>query len=1037
MTTKLRSIIDTRPFLNALTISERKELFKGCGITNNEYARLDEWVSTRGLGKEKEFLEMLADSGQTKTQFNQGFASLDDAVEIDPSDELSKHEWFKQFTAAMNDYYEQKDAYEQKIQVFDFSLSISPFLIWSGNELSAAIKQLRTIKIEPAALQTILEKIANSLVQISSKTMVWDLHQYKTTHVIEGEDSAQRFVDFIRKRFVDQDNLIQFYAKYPVLARRITMKCSFLITYFKEVLGNLDNHFYEVSEALQFDPQHNVITSLSCDQGDTHQQARFVVKILLGEATTIIYKPRNLRIQQRFAQFAEWFNDSSDLLDMRVNQAFYGDKFTFEQFISYKECATEEEVQRFYKRFGQLCALIYILRGNDIHFENIIACSQYPIIIDLETLFQQQSHALNFGDDALSAAFIECIESVAGTGLLPIVAFAKSDSKGIDISGLNGDTQVLPYKLLGLVDSSKDTMRYDYQEVVLKGGSNIVQLNGKKINYADYKMHILEGFERTMAFIQRNKRELIDEVLPLFKGTAIRHLLKATQNYAKLNEFSSHPNYTSDMLRMERLFFNSWGFNYRDKRGVPYEIIDLLNDDIPIFYGEADSKDLISSTGVRIANYFKESTYDMVSRLIENLTDDEVVKQVTHMKVTFGMHDGTTDTGQCLNDKPAVYEHGLDVFGADAELLLKEADKIAEVIMKEAIFGPDGKTLNWNNVLYDDIHHCWKMRPLDGGLYQGLPGILLFLYALDKINGQNKYSDAIQLLIHSIVSSPLSDKGLSAYYDSVSALFPLAVMYADNRSPEIHEHILRFSTYLRDNQQLIQYNDWISGHAGIVKLMIVLHKLLGEQLFLDIAEVSVGCIMDKLSIDQIAEEKSGMAHGIVGMASALLAYVEVAPTQKGKDYTNELLNVVQSRLREENGTSTSWCNGIVGIGNALSAQLQIADIPLREQLISRMVKQISSGLKQEDSLCHGNMGDLEFLLNVYETSPDAEVKQLINEKISAIWAEAERRPGYQFRTVPGYTTVGLFTGITGIGYTMLRLYNSKKVPDVLNLELSV
>lgn len=53
-----------------------------------------------------------------------------------------------------------------------------------------------------------------------------------------------------------------------------------------------------------------------------------------------------------------------------------------------KECIDSEEVTNFYKRVGVLAATAYVLGIGDLHYENIIAHGEFPVIIDAETLFQ-------------------------------------------------------------------------------------------------------------------------------------------------------------------------------------------------------------------------------------------------------------------------------------------------------------------------------------------------------------------------------------------------------------------------------------------------------------------------------------------------------------------------------------------------------------------------------------------------------------------------------------------------------------------------
>ena len=52
------------------------------------------------------------------------------------------------------------------------------------------------------------------------------------------------------------------------------------------------------------------------------------------------------------------------------------------------------EVERFYQRFGLLVALTYVLHTGDLHFENIIAVNEYPVLLDCETLLCNSNQIL-------------------------------------------------------------------------------------------------------------------------------------------------------------------------------------------------------------------------------------------------------------------------------------------------------------------------------------------------------------------------------------------------------------------------------------------------------------------------------------------------------------------------------------------------------------------------------------------------------------------------------------------------------------------
>ncbi len=60
---------------------------------------------------------------------------------------------------------------------------------------------------------------------------------------------------------------------------------------------------------------------------------------------------------------------------------------------------------------------------------------------------------------------------------------------------------------------------------------------------------------------------------------------------------------------------------------------------------------------------------------------------------------------------------------------------------------------------------------------------------------------------------------------------------------------------------------------------------------------------------------------------------------------------------------------------------------------------------------------------------------LLNKKLSNIYLKKIDNGKYSIRQVPQFISVSLFTGLSGIGYQLLRLYNSDKVSNVLTFEL--
>ena len=98
------------------------------------------------------------------------------------------------------------------------------------------------------------------------------------------------------------------------------------------------------------------------------------------------------------------------------------EKYCIEEFISNRECKTEDEIIKYYHRFGEYVALAYLLCGNDFHYENVIAHGEFPVLIDIETLIQNDS-PIKRADNPYVKLSEKKYSSVLSTALLPFKAY--------------------------------------------------------------------------------------------------------------------------------------------------------------------------------------------------------------------------------------------------------------------------------------------------------------------------------------------------------------------------------------------------------------------------------------------------------------------------------------------------------------------------------------------------------------------------------------------------------------------------------------
>src|SRR5206468_11206013 len=118
---------------------------------------------------------------------------------------------------------------------------------------------------------------------------------------------------------------------------------------------------------------------------------------------------------------------------------------------------------------------------------------------------------------------------------------------------------------------------------------------------------------------------------------------------------------------------------------------------------------------------------------------------------------------------------------------------------------------------------------------------------------------------------------------------------------------------------------------------------------------------------------------------------------------------------------TAWCHGAPGIGLARLRSLPyLADQDTRAEIEIALKTTLAHGFGGNHCLCHGDSGNLEFLLQASQTLVDPRWGVEV-ERLAAILIESIHRDGWLCGIPSRIEIPGLMTGLAGIGYEMLRL----------------
>jgi lantibiotic modifying enzyme len=187
---------------------------------------------------------------------------------------------------------------------------------------------------------------------------------------------------------------------------------------------------------------------------------------------------------------------------------------------------------------------------------------------------------------------------------------------------------------------------------------------------------------------------------------------------------------------------------------------------------------------------------------------------------------------------------------------------------------------------------------------------------------------------------------------------------------------------------------------------------------------------------------SGFCHGAAGIASALARLYK----QAGEPW---LLKAVESSLAVERALYdpearnwklsaaepdiyNRWCKGAPGIAlGRLSLLGVIADPRLEEELSVALQTTADSPLSEKDDLCCGNAGRVEVLVEAHRKLNDPALWSAADGLAAALLARARRNGFYSFKLKGEIVLdVRFFPGLSGLGYTLLRLIAADRLPCI-------
>ena len=899
------------------------------------------------------------------------------------------------------------------------------------------------------------------LLRWCEPTLVLELNVADLEERLEGDAPEARRRHYVKTLLRRPAEWEKLFDEYHGLARLMCTAMQRWTDAVCEVFGHLASDFPRLAKGLLRSGQPLRLVELTGALSDPQRGGRCAWTLTFapqseegdeeGARLRIVYKPRAVAVDTHFQGLLAFCNEGArqgalrlegDAQPFRLLRVLDGGGHGWVEHVVPSDCEDTTAVERFYARQGAYLAVLYVMGGVDVSLENVIACGEHPVLVDVESLFQA-TRATSSAEDAHGRVEEKQRDSVLRTGLVHDRAWM---DPGTELGELEDD------------EPGRDRAR----------GDHLPRVDGIIVTARDHTTALVAGFEATLRFLmaQREALQAAGGPLAACARDEVRYLLRSTAVYRKLLAAGRHPDRMRDLLEREQALDLLWRLTEPASWGlVPREKEDLRLGDVPYFSARMDERHLRTSHGEELRDFFSMTPMESVAARLRALDEREIVSQVFIVRLALEAVFAWRPTTGAREDLPSSIERGPEPSAPTTSTAARSIDaarSIGELLARTAIEGRDDAA--W--IGSSGATSAFELGPATADLYGGTAGTALFLAFLGHITHEDRFTRlaeraarATRRAFEGSAGTPSGDVagGFAGSTSQLYVLSQLAVLWGDRA-------LLPPLDAVRDRLAMLTLRDdrfdVMHGAAGRTLVLLTLYEATGDESLLALA-AACGHQLTRLARGQQEEQSTtqvvwkaadgralmGFSHGSSGIALALsrLAHALAPHGALGRDAAGfrRLADAAFSFERRcfdapaDGGpdlhAGRSWCHGAPGMALArvVSPSLATDETTRREAEIA-IENTLAGPVRTNPSLCHGELGNLMIVARAAAAlnRPDwwHQVEQRWATTLTQ-WSASRSRRDFDFPlTVPA-----LMNGIAGVGYGFLYLAHPSAVPHVLAL----
>lgn len=897
--------------------------------------------------------------------------------------------------------------------------------------------------------------------------------QSKVAHLLKkspGDYSKKHYQEFINGLLTE--GLLTFFQEYAVLARLMAMATDIWIDATQEFISRLESDWSGIQKIFENEKELGQVVTIEPELSDRHHSGRSVMIVTFASGLKLVYKPRNLELEQAYVKLLDWFNRNNVPLEFKLFKVLNRSTYGWVEFVQSLPCRDEEEARRYYQRTGMLLCLVHILEGTDLHKENVVASGEHPVLIDLETLMHPRIREVQDSETSTGSSSLarqQLWHSVLRTGLLPQWQFGAED-QAYDVSALGAANEQETFvQVRNWLNINTDAMVVRYESAKIQPSQNAPSLDRNNLLLNEYHEDIIDGFQQMYRFLMEHCQEILakDSPLAALAHQEVRFVFRPTQIYISIFKKTLDPKFLRngvdwsiqfDILSRAMLVSDTKPF-YWPLLSVEKQALEQM--DIPLFAARSDSDNLTVAPNQTIKKYFAEPSFNSVISRLNQLNNEDLEQQVSLIRAS--LYARTVDNAHTLSLSDD-FTLAVNTVAPLTQLeITQQVLEIATDLGKQAIRSKDGSA-TWIAPQYILKTKKFQLQPIGYNCYDGSYGIGLFFAALEKVTDsggcRNLVLGALQSLRQDLpylaLEQRYKDWGIVGVAGFGSIIYVLTRISQFINEPTLLEDAKQVASLI--TVDLINSDnsfDITSGSAGAILGLLALYNISGDS---EVLEQAINCglhllknrISNNLGYKAWAtlDEKllTGFSHGAAGISYALLRLYQVVEDEAFLKAAEEAIAYERSVFITEEGNwpdfrelSTkerptcmcSWCHGAPGIGLARVAGLGILDTSeIRQDIESAINTTKQHKLSGIDHLCCGNLGRVEFLFATGRKLSRPELVEIAMQQATQVVAGAKQRGHFNYGLSLTFHP-GFFQGASGIGYELLRLAYPDQLPSVL------